>query len=352
MKKRRKRRSRRLRSQISSKVRLRDRAQKGLAMLPSLLTLGNLVCGFYAIVHAGAVQWNDGVPDPENAFQLAALAILGGMVFDMLDGRIARMTNSTSEFGAQLDSLADIVTFGVAPAVLVAMIHGSGRYDFTLPFWSKVAWVFGMAYACGTAVRLARFNVETASHEEDAHLWFKGLPSPAAAGVISTLVLLHYFLLSGRGESRLGWLRPDWIAQAGHSLLNLLPFVALLAGYLMVSRFRYVHFANYFLRGRKPFDYLVAVIFGGVVFALFPEVVLALVFCGFAASGPLLALRRWWSQPAQPTSSRVPSASEQRLAAADDPAQPPALQHPLSPLDSTSLPRADDSGDSGRRAPA
>jgi hypothetical protein len=126
-------------------------------------------------------------------------------------------------------------------------------------------------------------------------------------------------------------------------LLNLLPFVALLTGYLMVSKFRYVHAANYFLRGRKPFDYLVAAIFGGVVFALFPEVVLALVFCGFAASGPLLAFRRWVVSPPP----RVPTAAEKRLADADT-GSPPPLQHPLSPLDSAALPRSEETGESGR----
>ena len=275
---------------------VRDRARRGLAILPSLLTLGNLVCGFFAIIHVGAVQWDEGVPVPGDAFQIAAIAILIAMIFDMLDGRVARMTNSTSDFGAQIDSLADVVTFGVAPGVMVAMLHAMGRYEGGAELWSRVAWVFGAAYACGAAIRLARFNVETESHDEEAHLYFKGLPSPAAAGVIASLVLLDYFLLtSQRGTTRLAWIEPTHIERVGLWILNALPFLALGAGYLMVSQFRYVHVANKYLKGRKPAEYLTAAIFLGAVAALFPEVVIALIFCGFALSGPLVSLRAWWT---------------------------------------------------------
>ena len=165
--------------------RVRDRAKKGLAILPSMLTLANMVCGFYAIVHVGAVDWVDGEPLPANSFMAAAIAILIAMIFDMLDGRVARMTHTTSEFGAQLDSLADAITFGVAPGVMVAMLHAMGRYNGEYPLWSRMAWIFGAAYACGAVVRLARFNVHTESHDEEAHMWFKGLPSPAAAGEVA-----------------------------------------------------------------------------------------------------------------------------------------------------------------------
>ena len=294
---------------------LRDRTRRGLAMLPSLLTLGNLVCGFYAIIHVGTVEWVEGVPQPGDAFQLAALALLVAMVFDMLDGRVARMTRTTSDFGAQLDSLADVVTFGVAPGVIVAMLHAMGRYDFQAPFWSKMAWVFGAVYTCGAAVRLARFNVETESHDEDAHRYFKGLPSPAAAGVVATLVLLNHFLMSDRADLRLKWLEPNTVEWVGLLILDLMPFVALGLGYLMVSTFKYVHAANYFLRGRQPFEYLAAAIFLAAFGALFPEVSAALIFCGFAISGPLMALiQRNRAKPAEPDAVGLES------------------QHPMQPL--------------------
>jgi CDP-diacylglycerol--serine O-phosphatidyltransferase len=275
--------------------RVRERAMKTMAFLPSLLTLCNMLCGFYAIIHVASVQW---VPDPlggfrpgpqhAGAFEHAAIAILIAMVFDMLDGRVARMMRQTSDFGGQLDSLADAITFGVAPGVVVAMMHSMASYGYAQPFYSKMAWVFGAAYACGAIIRLARFNVENTSHSEEAHRYFKGLPSPAAAGVIATLVLLHTYGESDRSNI-LGALKPI----LRDTVPNILPFAALAAGYLMVSTYRYVHAANVLLRGRKPFEYLTAAMFGGVVLALFPEPAAALVFCGFACSGPVLALWRW-----------------------------------------------------------
>mgnify|MGYP002012145834 CR=1 FL=1 len=284
------------------RVPVRDRARKGLSLLPSMLTLSNMVCGFYAIVHVGAVVWKGGEPVPSNSFMLAAAAILIAMIFDMLDGRVARMTNSTSDFGAQLDSLADAITFGVAPGVMVAMLHAMGRYGGAAPFWSKMAWVFGMAYACAAVIRLARFNVETESHDEEAHLYFKGLPSPAAAGVIATLILLHHHL--GQGP----------LATA---LLNAMPFVALVTGYLMVSRFKYVHFANKYLKGRKPAEYLTGILFGAVLAFLFPEITAALIFCGFAFSGPVVGLKEWLTSGGEDEHTVEGAAIEQQATASD-----------------------------------
>jgi CDP-diacylglycerol---serine O-phosphatidyltransferase len=275
--------------------RIRERARDGLAILPSLLTLGNMLCGFYAIVHVASIQWTDGEPNPPRAFMHAAVAILVAMVFDMLDGRVARLTRTTSDFGGQLDSLADAISFGVAPAVMVAMMNSWARWGLSpdAEFWAKMSWVFGAAYACGAVIRLARFNAETTSHSEDAHRWFKGLPSPAAAGVIASLVLLFSYGQSDRSK---------WITEPAliKNIPQVLPFVALLVGYLMVSRFRYVHAANVFLRGRKPFEYLTGVVFGGVLFALFPEIMLALLFCGFAVTGPIAGFWRWMHPGAEP----------------------------------------------------
>ncbi len=311
--------------------RMRERAREGLAILPSLLTLGNMLCGFYAIVHVASVQWSAGLPSPERAFQHAAIAILLAMVFDMLDGRVARMTRTTSDFGGQLDSLADAISFGVAPAVMVAMLNSLARWDWApeAEFWAKMSWVFGAAYASGAVIRLARFNTETGSHSEEAHRYFKGLPSPAAAGVIATLVLLHYYGQSDRAE-RLSWIKPSLI-----NIPYLLPFVALTVGYLMVSQFRYVHAANVLLRGRKPFEYLTAIVFGGVLFALFPEPMLAIVFCGFAVTGPLLAFQRWMSPAPIPTplplgapAPGLPRASDEAGRTDDAPLENPATPRP------------------------
>lgn len=298
---------------------VRDRARAGLAILPSMLTLGNLICGFFAIVHVGAVQWQGGEPIPGNAFTVAAAAILVAMVFDMLDGRVARMTNSTSEFGAQLDSLADAITFGVAPGVLVAMLHAMGRYDGALPFWSKMAWVFGAAYACAAVIRLARFNVETASHEESAHMAFKGLPSPAAAGVIATLVVLQGFLKDP--TPRLTAIDPALIKVVSQRILDVMPFVTLGLGYLMVSKFQYVHVANKYLKGRKPAEYLTGAAAAILLVVLLPEIAAAVAFCGFALSGPVIGFRDWMvGDDSEPEAAEVASSADSVADAPPDPA--------------------------------
>lgn len=278
-----------------------ERAKKGLALLPSLLTLGNAICGIAAIVKVAKIQIQPLAVDHAERFDLwtnlrdAALLILLGMVFDVLDGRVARLTKMTSDFGGQLDSLSDAITFGVAPGVLVIMANGETRFP-EYYFWTKVAWTFGIAYSCGAISRLARFNVETEDHSEKAHLEFKGLPSPAAAGVVATLVLLQSYLMGERAAQNLRWVDHDLVQKVAFSITFVLPFVALALGCLMVSRFRYVHVANRFLKGRKPFDYLALVLMGGVLLSLVPEVMAALVFVGYAFTGPILAWRRQGSE--------------------------------------------------------
>jgi len=328
-----------------------DRARKGLAMLPSMLTLGNLLCGFYAIVHVAAIEWKDGHPIPVDAFQTAAIAILIAMVFDMLDGRVARMTRTTSEFGGELDSLADAVTFGIAPGVMVAMLHAMGRYGFQQEFWSKLAWVFGALYACGAIVRLARFNCENDSAEESAHRYFKGLPSPAGAGVIASLVLLHSFLISPQAGAKFSWAQTDTLGMAATQLLNGLPFVALLVGYLMVSKFKYVHFANVFLKGRQPVEYLAGMLLLAAFSYLFWQIAAAILFCGFALSGPALALVEWMrGEPAPAPADEAPyelaAAPAQRVEAG----APPSADV-VTPDSPASAPSADDGGAAGDPPP-
>jgi CDP-diacylglycerol--serine O-phosphatidyltransferase len=305
--------------------RRRERAQKGLSILPSLLTLGNGICGIAAIIKVAKIQWGPTVTEASPYFwainlREAALLILLGMVFDMLDGRVARLTRTTSDFGGQLDSLSDAITFGVAPGVMTIMANAEARFT-EHHFWTKVAWVFGIAYACGAIARLARFNVEN-DHDEKAHQEFKGLPSPAAAGVIATLILLQSYLL-GTGSHAFPAL-PDtsWLTTIGTDITFVLPFVALGLGYLMVSKFRYVHLANRYLKGRKPFWYLRVVFVAGVCLALLPEVFGALAFGIFALTGPVLAWRTRLLGPAAPPATETPTAP---LAAAPaQPATPPA----------------------------
>ncbi|HVY62600.1 MAG TPA: CDP-diacylglycerol--serine O-phosphatidyltransferase [Planctomycetota bacterium] len=250
-----------------------ERRRARLRVIPSLFTLGNAMCGFAAIVQVASLQYaNGGIVNPENLAHAGWLVLLA-MVFDAIDGRVARMTETTGDFGAELDSLCDAVSFGVAPALMVAMTNARA---ISSPLFAKMAWLFGLAHACGAILRLARFNVEN-THDEEAHLSFKGLPSPAAGGTIVAAVLLQSFF------------REQHLFGAANFVATLLPFVALATGYLMVSTVRYVHLPNRYLRGRKSVRKIAQIVFLGViVFALWPEVGLALGFVGFAFSGPIV----------------------------------------------------------------
>lgn len=228
---------------------------KKVSVLPSLITLGNLLCGFGSIVQAA-----------QSHYVSASWLIFLAMVFDALDGKIARMAKLTSDFGAELDSLCDMVTFGLAPAFLVAQI-GRG----VLP--DKFVWLVGALYVTCAGLRLARYNVENV-HEDAAHDYFKGLPSPAAAGQAAALIIL---LRSTELDTKV--------------LARLLPVFGLILGALMVSRFKYVHVLNKVLKGQRPFAYLVELIFLGVFLAWQLELTLACGFFIYMVSGPALYVR-------------------------------------------------------------
>jgi CDP-diacylglycerol--serine O-phosphatidyltransferase len=204
-------RARRLRGRLRRRT---DRAIPGVKVLPTMMTLANLVCGFAAIFYA-ARAGEAGGPTPFgwHPLTVAGVLVFLGMAFDAVDGSLARLTRSTSDLGAQLDSLADVVTFGVAPAFmmlrLVSLYDGPGEHGPAETIlgpdagnlYARLCWSVAAIYICCTALRLARFNVETASADEDDHLWFKGLPSPGAGGAVASLALLHHFVnryLKGR----------------------------------------------------------------------------------------------------------------------------------------------------------
>ena len=252
---------------------LEERTPVGLiGVLPSLVTLGNLICGFAAIGLATVAQIHTekmiAILKGVDPFAIAGALILGAMIFDALDGKIARMANQTSEFGAQLDSLCDMVSFGVAPAYLV-FLEAVGKDLFR---HSRYAWVCALLYVICAALRLARFNVET-EPDEDSHRYFSGLPTPAAAGVIAGLAVVDANLpCSGQ-----------WAAKA-------MPFTAVILGGLMVSQIRYTHLVNALFRHKKPFKYLVLLVFLLLVvfaFAKYTEAILLAGFAGYMLSGPL-----------------------------------------------------------------
>lgn len=231
-----------------------DRLQKpglrrGAAMLPSLFTIGNLFLGFSAIIHALRLDF-------ETAGQLIVVAV----IFDMLDGRIARLTGTTSEFGAQLDSLSDIVSFGVAPAVIayqwgLATLHRS----FLAAFF----------FVMCAAIRLARFNVQRKSVDSR---YFVGLPSPAAAGFIISIV---YF-------------RPEPLSDRVGAAFTMT--ILVVAAFLMVSTLRYWSFKTLDLRSRRSYFSMVGMAAVLALIATEPAWALLLWSCGYAAHGPVLYL--------------------------------------------------------------
>ena len=256
--------------------RVRKQRLKYITVLPSLITVLNGVCGFAAIVFAskGAISTDEfsyhklQVP----YFAMAGYMILLAMIADMLDGRLARMSQSTSSFGGQLDSLCDIVSFGVAPAFLMLKIlehkfaTSVGLNPTVEDFLQRFIWLAAAAYISCTAIRLARFNVEN-EEDESAHMSFIGLPSPAAAGVIVSLVIFQQENV------------PHF-----NAIAYALPFLTLGVAVLMVSRIRYPHIVNQYFKGKKPFAHLIRVLLLLAFVIWSRQAALVLIFCSFAAS--------------------------------------------------------------------
>ena len=227
------------------------RQRRGIYLLPNLFTTAALFAGFYAIVNGMAGK-----------FEAAAIAIFVAMVLDGADGRIARLTNTQSAFGAEYDSLSDVVSFGLAPALVM--------YQWSLSGMGKLGWLASFFYAAATALRLARFNtqVETADKR-----YFQGLPCPMAAAVIA------------------GWL---WFAIdvgiVGQQAVGITFALMIVGGVLMVSNVRYHSFKELDLRGRVPFVAILLVVLIFVLVSSDPPLILFSVAALFAISGPILTL--------------------------------------------------------------
>ena len=251
------------------------RPLRTVAVFPTLFTLGNLVCGFFAIVMASRVGTPESaVVNPADTEHLmwAAWLIFLAMVFDALDGYVARLTRTASDFGAQLDSLCDLVTFGVAPAFLLVKMCPSFAYQHR-----EGVWIIATAYVACTALRLARFTVE--SSDEDEHLHFSGLPSPAAAAAIAGFAIMFHTLR-----------RPDnplpYASELDTVLQTVLPFFAVLVALLMVSRIRYPHVVNQVFRGQRSFGHVVAVVFALVAVMVVRGYSVPIIGGAFVLYGP------------------------------------------------------------------
>ncbi|HLA84042.1 MAG TPA: CDP-diacylglycerol--serine O-phosphatidyltransferase [Thermoguttaceae bacterium] len=265
------------------------RPLRTIAVLPSMFTLGNLVCGFFAIVVAANLDRPiSATMDPADSrfVMISGWLIFLAMIFDALDGQVARLSNTMSDFGAQLDSLCDLVTFGVAPAFL--MVKMCPRFEL---LHREAVWIIAASYVACAALRLARFNVETSDDLED-HLHFSGLPVPAAAAAIAGFAIMFNTLRD-----------PDnplvYKTQIDAVLQTVLPFFAVLAALLMVSRLRYPHLTNQILRGQRSFGHLVGVFFALVAVMVIRGYSVPILCVAFALYGPVRFVWSKWAQRRQ-----------------------------------------------------
>ncbi len=274
------------------------RHRKVFAVVPTLLTLCNAACGFGAISIAAKVG-----PDHFQGVELitAAYLIFLAMIFDALDGSAARLTNQTSDFGAQLDSLCDAISFGVAPAfIMLQLIHPAHHLMDTIasaPFnyHPRILWAIAVLFMWCALLRLGRFTVET--DDEDSHDFFSGLPSPAAAGVVASFPIAVKELKSQlSAEGAVSWGQPaaDYLLPM---LVILLPLITLATAMLMVSRIRYAHLFNQMIRGRRSRTQMLQIVFASVLVFVVREMALPVLFCAFAFSSPVRAVwERYFSK--------------------------------------------------------
>lgn len=251
---------------------------KKVAIIPTLLTLGNAVCGFAAIAYASKIDQTEAT---EYYFAVSGWLILAAMVFDMMDGYVARLSRTASKFGGELDSLCDGISFGLAPAFLVMrMGPGWDPQPFLHQFLAGIA---GLYMVCAL-LRLARFNVET-TPDASSHKRFRGLPSPGAAGCLASLAIL-------RGVLSNKWPQLDTplVRSCIEAWATLGAFAVAL---LMVSRVPYPHATkqlNQTLRGRRHFNHLVQFIVIAFVLFLLRELAFILAFWIYALGLPLRAM--------------------------------------------------------------
>jgi CDP-diacylglycerol--serine O-phosphatidyltransferase len=248
-----------------------------VAVIPALFSLGNFVSGFASITLAiKAARLGITSGDGSFALYLSAMCICFAMVFDLLDGRVARMTGGESAFGVEIDSLSDAVSFGVAPAAMAKVIIDH------IGFPGRAGWVLVAGYASFAVMRLARYNSEKDVQPSER---FSGLPTPAAAGAVVSLVLLYLECTAYGLKS----VCPSWFASG---LPKLLPIYMLLLGLLMVSRIRYSHLGRKLLSGRKPFTHIVILSMMVILTAIWLEPTLSIGFTLYVVLGPVFELGR------------------------------------------------------------
>jgi CDP-diacylglycerol--serine O-phosphatidyltransferase len=244
---------------VQRKAKKRRERRRGVFLLPNLVTTASFFCGFYAII--AAIQGN---------FYQGAISILVAAVLDGLDGRIARMTHTTSAFGVQYDSLSDLIAFGLAPGILVFL--------WALRPFNRLGWLAAFLYVVCGALRLARFNVQVGQVNPN---FFVGLPIPAAATIVSATILFVY-QMGGAGST-------------GYLLILIMIYIL---SFLMVSNLSYPSFKGLKLAEQRSFNVLVAGVLLFVLIAMEPFVMLTVFILGYVLSGPVVSLYLWKNKPA------------------------------------------------------
>ena len=231
------------------------RSKRGIYLLPSVLTTFGMFAGFYSIISS-----------INGDFTIAAISILIAMFWDTLDGRVARLTNTQSAFGAEYDSLADLVSFGLAPALLV--------YQWTLYELGRFGWLAAFVYLACAALRLARFNTQVGIADKR---YFQGLPSPAAAGVIASMIWLKIWTFASFDSDVISL---GYYLGAG---------ITILCGLLMVSNIRYYSFKEFDSK-KASFRFLLIVILGLIILVSKPNIILFTGFFVYLLSGPVITI--------------------------------------------------------------
>lgn len=228
----------------------RMRIKKGIYLLPNLFTSASLFCGFYSAIASF-----------KEHFVPAAVSILVAVIFDGLDGRVARLTNTTSKFGSEYDSIADVISFGIAPALLA--------YSWSLSIYGKWGWIVAFLFLLCGALRLARFNIQIGIIESKV---FNGLPIPAAASVVATTVIFF-----------------DYVGAEGRFHNEFIMVFVIMISLLMVSSVKYYSFKDMSLLARKPFTIFFWSTILLIIIVAEPEIMLFVIMLGYAISGPI-----WW----------------------------------------------------------
>jgi CDP-diacylglycerol--serine O-phosphatidyltransferase len=277
-----------------------------------MATLGNAVCGFgamYIAALAAASALNGGhalvLKDDwtkwlaGHGFVVSAYLIFLAMVFDALDGRLARFARHTTDFGGQLDSLADVISFGAAPAFMALQLFRADGPQNLPNVLTRLIWSIGALYFCCAAIRLARFNVSN-EHGEQHHFSFLGLPSPGAGGTVAAWILMQQDLRQTAFSYPIDTRAHSVVAGLADVALFVLPFIVLATGLLMVSHFRYGHVVNRYLRGRRSIGRLLVVLVMLLLLIVWHQYTLAigtLAYAFIGVSGYLYARLRHWMTP-------------------------------------------------------